>query len=86
MARVPPAPREHSPEGLDHGAHPAASQAEPAGASDSAARSGLAGRKLALLLLALLWPAQIFNVANVLSANTQKEIAPYFHTAQIAWF
>jgi hypothetical protein len=63
---------------------PAASQAEPAGASDSAARSGLAGRKLALLLLALLWPAQIFNVANVLSANTQN--APYFHTTQIAWF
>jgi hypothetical protein len=65
---------------------PAASQAEPAGASDSAARSGLAGRKLALLLLALLWPAQIFNVANVLSANTQNEIAQYFHTTQIAWF
>ncbi|MDT7654883.1 MAG: hypothetical protein QOI36_6289, partial [Pseudonocardiales bacterium] len=65
---------------------PAASQAEPAGASDSAARSGLAGRKLALLLLALLWPAQIINVANVLSANTQNEIAQYFHTTQIAWF
>jgi len=66
---------------------PATSQAEPAGAADTPDRRPRpTGRKLTVLLLALLWPAQMFGVANVFAANAQAQVAEHFHTTEIAWF
>lgn len=39
-----------------------------------------------VLVLALLWPAQLVNASAVITAFAQAEIAQYFHTTQIAWF
>ncbi|MDX6356772.1 MAG: hypothetical protein QOF98_3675 [Streptomyces sp.] len=66
---------------------PATSQAEPAGTADTPDhRPTPTGRKLTVLLLALLWPAQMFGVANVFAANAQAQVAEHFHTTEIAWF
>lgn len=40
----------------------------------------------ALLLIALLWPAQLLSVIGLLAGNAQSKIAIHFHTTQIAWF
>ncbi|MEV5829472.1 MFS transporter [Spirillospora sp. NPDC052242] len=38
-----------------------------------------------LLLVALIWPAQLLSVTGLLVGNAQSEIAVHFHTTQIAW-
>ncbi|MEQ7004954.1 MFS transporter [Actinopolymorpha sp. B17G11] len=40
----------------------------------------------AILLVALLWAAQLVNAASVITATAQAQIAQYFHTTQIAWY
>src|SRR5690242_17312565 len=42
--------------------------------------------RYALLLIALLWPAQLLSVIGLLAGNAQSKIALHFHTTQIAWF
>ena len=39
-----------------------------------------------LIVLALLWPAQLVNMSSVISSVAQAQIAQAFHTTQIAWF
>jgi MFS family permease len=39
-----------------------------------------------LLVLALLWPAQLVNASSVITSFAQARIALDFHTTQIAWF
>ncbi|MEV6644398.1 MFS transporter [Amycolatopsis sp. NPDC051371] len=43
-------------------------------------------RPYALLLIALLWPAQLVNASAAITSYAQAEIAQTFHTTQIAWF
>lgn len=44
------------------------------------------GGRLTLVLLAMLWPAQMLTVAGVFTALAQASVAQHFHTTQIAWF
>ncbi|WP_026403357.1 MFS transporter [Actinomadura rifamycini] len=50
-----------------------------------AEHNGFTGRYL-LLLVALIWPAQLLSVTGLLAGNAQSQIAVHFHTTQIAWF
>ncbi|WP_106400480.1 MFS transporter [Actinocorallia populi] len=55
---------------------------------DSPPRAGRTGfgPRLAVLLLALLWPAQLLPMIGLLAGNAQADVALHFHTTQIAWF
>lgn len=44
------------------------------------------GARAAVLVLALLWPAQIMTVAGVMTSMSQAAIAQHFQTVHIAWF
>ncbi|WP_225636616.1 MFS transporter [Streptomyces solaniscabiei] len=44
------------------------------------------GPRLTLVLLAMVWPAQMLTVAGVFTSTSQGAIAQHFHTTQIAWF
>ncbi|CAM5633469.1 MFS transporter OS=Streptomyces tendae OX=1932 GN=GUR47_35220 PE=4 SV=1 [Streptomyces tendae] len=44
------------------------------------------GPRLTMVLLAMLWPAQMLTVAGVFASTSQGAIAQHFQTAQIAWF
>lgn len=44
------------------------------------------GVRLALMLISLLWSAQLMSVIGLLAGNAQAEIAVHFQTTQIAWF
>ncbi len=39
-----------------------------------------------LIVVALLWPAQLVNASSVITAVTQAQVAIAFHTSQISWF
>lgn len=64
---------------------PALSQSPPSPATVAPVR-GARSKPLWLLVIALLWPAQLVNASSVISAVTQAQVAQYFHTTQIAWF
>jgi MFS family permease len=68
---------------------PAASQPDSSSAL-AALRVDVATRRtstpFALLVFALLWPAQLVNASSVITSFAQAQIALHFHTAQIAWF
>ncbi|MFC8719525.1 MFS transporter [Kitasatospora sp. NPDC057198] len=55
-------------------------------AEDGAQDGGRLGGRLTLILLAMLWPAQLLTAAGLLTSLSQAEIAQHFHTTQIAWF
>ncbi|MGI5219093.1 MFS transporter [Nocardia sp. CA-290969] len=42
--------------------------------------------RYALLLISLIWPAQLLSVIGLLAGNAQAQIAIHFQTTQIAWF
>ncbi|MFE2053419.1 MFS transporter [Streptomyces sp. NPDC059459] len=68
---------------------PAASQGQPSPApalKPSKGAGGGFGARSAVLLLALLWPAQLLTAAGVMTSTAQAEVAQHFHTTQIAWF
>ncbi|GAB2843983.1 MFS transporter [Actinocorallia aurea] len=44
------------------------------------------GPRLALLLISLLWAAQLLSIIGLLAGNAQAAIAVHFQTTQIAWF
>ncbi|SEG92711.1 Major Facilitator Superfamily protein [Thermomonospora echinospora] len=44
------------------------------------------GARFTLLLIALLWPAQLLSVIGLLAGNAQAQITVHFQTTQIAWF
>lgn len=44
------------------------------------------GAKLTLLVVCLLWPAQMLTVAGIFTSISQAGIAQHFQTTQIAWF
>ncbi|MDW4910923.1 MFS transporter [Streptomyces sp. ADMS] len=44
------------------------------------------GVRHSLILLALVWTAQILPIVSLLAGNAQAAIAVHFHTTQIAWF
>ncbi|MFC9325649.1 MFS transporter [Kitasatospora sp. NPDC057015] len=60
--------------------------APPTPAAPAADADRHLGGRLALVLLAMLWPAQMLTVAGVFTALTQASVAQHFHTTQIAWF
>ncbi|GAB2965679.1 MFS transporter [Streptomyces heilongjiangensis] len=51
----------------------------------AAADKGM-GRRLTLVLLAMLWPAQMLTAAGVFTSMSQGAIAQHFQTTQIVWF
>ncbi|MGO4807110.1 MFS transporter [Arthrobacter sp. 2MCAF15] len=44
------------------------------------------GARLTLLVVCLLWPAQMLTVAGIFTSISQAAIAQHFQTTQIAWF
>ncbi|MBR7835594.1 MFS transporter [Actinospica durhamensis] len=60
----------------------------PASAATGAADPGPSrlGGRLTVILLAMLWPAQMLTVAGVFTSMAQAQVAQHFHTTQIAWF
>lgn len=68
-----------SPAG-SQGPSPASASTPPKGGG------GGFGARAAVLLLALLWPAQLLTAAGVMTSISQAEVAQHFHTTQIAWF
>ncbi|MDW6064366.1 MFS transporter [Streptomyces sp. FXJ1.4098] len=44
------------------------------------------GVRHSLILLALVWTAQVLPIVSLLAGNAQSAIAIHFHTTQIAWF
>ncbi|WP_210743225.1 MFS transporter [Nocardia cerradoensis] len=44
------------------------------------------GARYALLLISLIWPAQVLSIIGLLGGNAQAQIAIHFQTTQIAWF
>ncbi len=48
-------------------------------------RSGFTARN-ALILIVLMWAAQLLGLVGLLSGNVQAEIAVHFHTVRISWF
>ncbi|NUR60457.1 MAG: MFS transporter [Catenulispora sp.] len=44
------------------------------------------GARYALIVLALLWPAQLLSLIGMLTGNAQAKVALHFHTTQIQWF
>ena len=52
---------------------------------DTTAGTGRRGSFI-VLVLALLWPAQLVNTSSVITAFATAQIAESFHTTQIAWF
>ncbi|MGW5106211.1 MFS transporter [Nocardia sp. NPDC004123] len=44
------------------------------------------GARYALLLISLIWPAQLLSMIGLLAGNAQAQIAIHFQTTQIAWF
>lgn len=64
---------------------PAASQDRSSG-SPGPHPGHLGKGRFALVLLALLWPAQLLTAAGVLTGMGQAQIAEHYHTTQIAWF
>lgn len=63
-----------------------ARQAAPVGTRASGPHDRGMGAKLTVIMLALLWPAQLLTVAGVMTAIAQAQIAQTFHTTQIVWF
>lgn len=59
---------------------------QSAATSESTTRVG--GRRVpfVVLVLALLWPAQLVNASAVITAFASPQIAQHFQTTQIAWF
>lgn len=53
--------------------------------SPEADRAGF-GARTALVLVSLVWPAQLLSAIGLLAGNAQAQIAIHFHTTQIAWF
>ncbi|OQR59146.1 hypothetical protein B6E66_36730 [Streptomyces maremycinicus] len=65
---------------------PAASP-PPAPTADLSSEHGTRlGPRLTMVLLAMLWPAQMLTVAGVFTSTSQGAIAQHFQTTQIAWF
>ncbi|MFJ6573684.1 MFS transporter [Streptomyces sp. NPDC091292] len=58
---------------------------EPAGPPRPRPR-GYVGGGLTVLLLALMWPAQVLNGSALITSVAQAQIAQHFHTTNIAWF
>ncbi|MFD4603772.1 MFS transporter [Streptomyces sp. NPDC058464] len=52
----------------------------------SAAAPERLGARAVLILLALVWPAQLFMLAGILTSVSAASIAQHYHTTQIAWF
>jgi MFS family permease len=48
--------------------------------------TGVRARPFWLIVLALLWPAQLVNMSAVITSVAQAQVAQVFHTSQIAWF
>ncbi|WP_280217661.1 MFS transporter [Nocardia neocaledoniensis] len=44
------------------------------------------GARYTLLLISLIWPAQLLSVIGLLGGNAQAQIAIHFQTTQVAWF
>ncbi|KAB2341607.1 MFS transporter [Actinomadura rudentiformis] len=52
----------------------------------NAAKGAGFGARYALMLIALLWSAQLLSVVGLLAGNAQAQVAIHFHTTQVAWF
>ncbi|TVZ02171.1 MFS transporter [Trebonia kvetii] len=46
----------------------------------------LPGARFALIVVSLLWPAQLLSLIGMMTGTAQASVALHFHTAQIAWF
>ncbi|CAM5645696.1 MFS transporter OS=Streptomyces pilosus OX=28893 GN=GCM10010280_05170 PE=4 SV=1 [Streptomyces pilosus] len=44
------------------------------------------GVRLALIALALMWPAQLLSLSGMLGGNAQADVAQHFRTTEISWF
>ncbi|HXA63299.1 MAG TPA: MFS transporter [Streptosporangiaceae bacterium] len=44
------------------------------------------GTRFALILIALLWTAELNGLVSVLGSNAQAQVAVHYHTTQIVWF
>jgi MFS family permease len=53
--------------------------------AEPADKSGF-GTRFALILIALLWTAELNGLVSVLGSNAQAQVAVHYHTTQIVWF